>query len=187
MKDLNSMRDNMERLLNESFVRFGGMLSSAASGWMPIDVAETGDGYVVWAAVPGVRPEDIRVTVQGSVLTISTDSRTDVESTEQNWIVRERRTGSSQRSVTIPTAVDPDRVEAKAENGLLVISLRKADAPPARTISVGGSTQTQRVTTSEEAVPAHAGEHGEGPDKVTDESEQSFPASDPPSWTPERA
>src|SRR4051812_43333839 len=136
-RDLMTLRDSMERIFQDNFVRVGGALS--AFGSMPIDVMETDDGFKVRASVPGVRPEDVEVQAQGNVLTIRANQAGEEESSGQNWIVRERRAGTLQRSITLPAMVDAERAEARIEHGVLTLRLPRADAARPRQIKVGAA------------------------------------------------
>jgi len=195
MRELLGLRDSMERLFQESYARFGGVLSSAGLGILAVDLAETDDAYIVKAALPGVAAADVDVSVQGNLLSIQAETRAETEQEGQRWLMRERRGGMVQRTVTLPSAVDAERAEASAENGILTLTLPKAQSSRPRRIQVGGAA-SGRGAASEEgaAAPAPTQDHSEGEksargmdeDMVTDQSDQSFPASDPPSWTPER-
>ena len=139
-----SLRDAMDRLFQESFVR-----PSAATGrcgWVPMDVEETGDAYRLHVQLPGWKPEDVNITVQESTVTISgqynnAPERKDEES--RTWHVRERSFASFNRSFSFPLPVDADRAEATFENGELVLTLPKAESAKPRQIKIGGAAQAQ--------------------------------------------
>lgn len=193
-REVLSLRESVERLFQESFVRFGGTLASAGLTYVPLDISESSDAYNVHASLPGARPEDVEVTVHGNVLTIRGESRAEEEQAGQSWVVRERRAGTVQRSIMLPTPVDPEGATARYEHGVLVLTLPKAARAPKRQIQVNAAADTDGVQDSRTA-GAHSSPTQDSPasdadssgDKVADQSDQSFPASDPPSWTPERA
>jgi HSP20 family protein len=89
-----SLRDAMNALLKESFIRPGGLLPQDGSASLPLDVIETEDAFVIKASVPGVRPEDVQITVQGDTLTIRGESRSEEEKKDERWHLRERRHGA---------------------------------------------------------------------------------------------
>ncbi len=138
-----SLRDAMDRLLQSSFVRPGGGLTGAAGGMLPLDVAETENEFVVTASLPGVKPEDVEMAVQNNTLTLRGEVKAEEERQGKQWHVRERRFGSFQRSVTLPTAVNADACEARYENGLLTVTLPKSEVAKPKRIRIGGGSTAQ--------------------------------------------
>ena len=103
---------------------------------MPVDMYETEDSVVVTAAVPGVKPEDIDITVTGDTLTIKGETRAEEEVKEENYIRRECRYGSFCRSLTVPVSIVADKAEAEFENGVLTLTLHKAEEVKPKPIKV---------------------------------------------------
>ena len=138
-----SLRDAMDRLFQESVVRPNGW---AAPTSVPVDVHETEHGYTVEASLPGWKPEDVNITFQDATLTISGQYNEQPEPQAQNgqngksWHLRERRFASFSRSFTFPTSIDPDKTEATFENGILNLTLPKAESAKPRQIKIGGTT-----------------------------------------------
>src|SRR5690242_9000779 len=95
LRDMMSLRDAMERLIQESFLRPAGSILPAMRGAMPLDVIERGDAYEIRASLPGIKPEDVQITVQGDVLTIRGATTSEQEHKDdrddENWILHERR------------------------------------------------------------------------------------------------
>src|SRR6185437_3638990 len=104
LRDMMSLRDAMERLIQESFLRPAGSILPAMRGAMPLDVIERGDAFEIRASLPGIKPEEVQITVQGDVLTIrgatASEQKRKDDGDDENWILRERRSGSFYRSVT---------------------------------------------------------------------------------------
>jgi HSP20 family protein len=138
MRELATMRQMMDRVLEDDFFRFpsvwdrnGGEVASLA-----LDVAEKDDAYVVKASLPGVNSEDVDITLADNVLTIRGETKADNEIKQENYHLRERRFGAFMRSVTLPNAVDADKIEAVNENGVLTLTLPKAESVKPRKIEV---------------------------------------------------
>jgi HSP20 family protein len=108
----------------------------AAEYTFPLDVYETEDSLVVKAALPGMRPEDVDISVSGDVLTIKGESKTEEEVKRENYHRRELRYGSFARSVPLPTRVDHNKAEAVFEQGVLTVTMPKAEELKAKTIKV---------------------------------------------------
>lgn len=116
----------MNRLLEMSFFGLGQFDMFGRT--LPLDIRETEQGFIVEAAVPGVAPEDLHVSVSGDLLTIFAKRRTeeDKEDTRCAYIRRERYEGPMYRSVKLPTAVDADTISAAYEQGVLTVHLPMA-------------------------------------------------------------
>lgn len=128
-RDLLSLRDAMDQLFEESFVRpLGSLLPSRLHGeGMLVDMVENDDAIVVKAAVPGMKAEDLEITVVGDVLTIKAESKESTEETKGNYIYREWKSGSVTRSLTLPTDVNIDQSTAEMADGVLTLTLPKAE------------------------------------------------------------
>lgn len=169
-REMMNMRDVMDRMFQDTLVRAGsGFLGR---GSIPLDIQETDNGYEVEAALPGVRPEDVQVTVQDDTLTIRGEVKGQEERSGQNWITRERRSGSFYRSVTLPAAVDVDHATASFEHGVLRLKLpRSAQAGP-KQIRIGASpaqpSGAQIGTSSGEAAVSVDTQSGIGSGSRTD-------------------
>ena len=103
---------------------------------------ETESDIVVSAAVPGVKPEDLDISIQGDVLTIKGEIRSDDAVTEDSYFRRERRFGSFYRQVQLPKPVRSDGAEATFENGVLKLQLPKSEEARERKITVKAGNET---------------------------------------------
>jgi HSP20 family protein len=139
-------RDLVDWFFQDPWRPFDGDRLGASS--ISVDMRETDDAYIVEAELPGVRPEDTDVTLEGRTLTIR--ARYD-ESREENgkgerYLLRERRTGEMARSVMLPGPVEADRVSSSFEQGELRITMPKAAETRARRIPIGsGANGAKRV------------------------------------------
>src|SRR5438132_2689432 len=104
-RDMMTFREAMDRWLQQSISGTGQLLSNMRPESMPVDVVERDDAFEVRAAVPGVKPEDVEVTVQGERVTIRAEARGGDEQRGENWLMREHRYGIAQLSISLPTTV----------------------------------------------------------------------------------
>lgn len=132
-----SLRNAIDRLFEESFVspRFGWMAPLGAAD-VAIDMYETKDQVVVKAALPGIKPEQTEVTITGNTLTIRGEAKEEKEIKEENYICRERRMGAFSRSIALPDGLKTDKAEATFENGVLTLTIPKAEEKKAKTIKI---------------------------------------------------
>ena len=140
-REMVSLREAMDQMMESAVVRprFGWLREI---DWdLALDVAEDDEQFEVKASIPGVNPDDIEVTYESNVLTIKGESKEENEVKERNYHMRERRYGSFSRSVSLPTSVDPDKIEATYDKGVLTLHLPKVEEAKPRKIKVlgGGS------------------------------------------------
>ena len=136
-RDLVSLREAMDRLFEESWVRPRAGWLLPAEGALAVDIYETPESVVVRTAVPGVNPEEIDITITGNTLCISGETKAEEEEVERgNYIRRERRYGRFSRSVTLPSGVEGEQAEATFENGLLTLTIPKAEEAKPKVIKV---------------------------------------------------
>jgi HSP20 family protein len=130
-----TLREAMDRLFDDAFTR---PISLRDSGWSSpaIDMYQTDDEVVVKAALPGFKADEVQINVTGDVLTIRGEMKQEEEKKDRAWHIREQRWGSFERSVALPTAVTSDKANADFENGILTITLPKAEEVKPRTITV---------------------------------------------------
>ncbi len=135
-RDLISLREAMDRLFEESWVRPRARWLLPIGETLAIDMYETADSVVVKTAVPGVKPEDIDITITGNSLTIAGETKAEEKVEEENYIRRERRYGRFSRSVTLPSGVQGEKAEATFDHGLLTLTIPKAEEAKPKVIKV---------------------------------------------------
>lgn len=143
-EEIVNTRNRMDRMLN-NWLSAAGDWEEGDGGFslrLPLDVSETDDAYMVHASMPGVKPEEIDISVQNNTLTIRGETKQESEREGERWHVRERRFGHFQRSITLPNNVDANQVGAMYEDGVLKLTLPKTEEAKPRKITVGASQQT---------------------------------------------
>ena len=106
---------------------------------LAMDIYETPDSYEIEAAMPGVKPEDVDITLNNNVLTIRGETRAEEEKDDKNYHLRERRASSFIRSITLPSSINPDTIEAHYDNGVLKLRLPKAEEAKAAGADIVGA------------------------------------------------
>jgi HSP20 family protein len=132
-REMLSMRSMMDRIL-EDWERpaAGGPLLGAP----PLDLMQTPDDVIVRMMIPGVKPDDIEISVTGDVLSVRGEVRVEQEKETSRYHVRELRQGSFARSIALPAPVVADKAEAKFQDGLLTLRLPKAEEVKPKMISI---------------------------------------------------
>ena len=135
VREMMSLREAMDRLFDDAFTH---PLTLRDGGWSApaIDLYQTDDEVVVKAALPGFKADEVQINVTGDVLTLRGELKHEEEKQERSWHIREQRWGSFERSIALPTAVVADRANADFSNGILTISLPKAEEVKPKTITV---------------------------------------------------
>jgi HSP20 family protein len=127
----------MNQLFEDSIVRpRGAALAPRATGTLAIDMYETDEAVVVRSAIPGVDPADIDISIHGDTLTIKGETRMEEEVEEKNYIYRERYYGAFSRSLNIPVSVQANDADAEFEDGILTLTLPKAEELKPKAIKV---------------------------------------------------
>ena len=129
-RDLRRVENTVDRF-------WRGVGAEQSGGWaVPLDVIQEGDNLVVQGTLPGVKPEDIKVTIEDGVLNISGESKLEREEQNGNYLIRERRSGKFRRVLRLPNSVDADGAETSYEHGVLTVTLPKIEAKKAKRLEV---------------------------------------------------
>lgn len=142
--ELVSLRQAMDRLFEDSFVRPRAWPGDGPSGAMlPLDITNSPDMLTVEAALPGIRPEDVEITVEDGTLTIRAESRGERETKDGETLIREIQRGSVSRAVALPSGLEPDKATATFEHGVLTLSIPRAEAVKPRQIRISPTIDGQ--------------------------------------------
>ncbi len=137
LSELMSLREAMDRLFEESFVRpRAALMPFFGAGGLALDMYETEDALVVTADVPGIKAEDLDISITGDVLTIKGETKMEQEVKRENYHRQERRYGAFSRSVALPVSVNADKAEAKFKDGVLTLTIPKAEEARPKVIKV---------------------------------------------------
>ena len=137
-----SLRSAMDRLFEDSFIMpvAGRAAGGMGDGITPaIDVHETADDIVVTAALPGLKADDLDITMTGQTLTLKGEFKADDEINRDQYLYRERRFGSFSRTLQLPVRVQGDRAEASFTDGVLTLSIPKAEEVKPRQIRINAN------------------------------------------------
>lgn len=134
--DLISLRDAMDRLFEESFIRSPRSMTPWKGSDLELDMYETDGEVVIKASVPGVKPEELDITITGNTLSIQGETKEENEVKRENYLYQERRYGSFSRSVVLPEGLSTDKAEASFENGVLTLKVPKTEEVKPKTVKV---------------------------------------------------
>ena len=133
-REMMTLREAMDHLFDDAFTR----PLTLRDGWSvpAVDMYQTDDEVVVKASIPGFKADDVQINVTGDILTLRGEVKQEDEKKDKAWHIREQRWGSFERSVAMPTEVIADKAKAEFENGILTITLPKAEEVKPKTITV---------------------------------------------------
>jgi HSP20 family protein len=131
-----TLRQAMDRLFDDDYRPFRWMSGGLDGPGLPLDVSTDADKLTIEAALPGVSPEDVDITIENGTVTITGKTATERSGDEGSYLVQEIRRGSFSRSVTLPTGLEPDKAAATFEHGVLRLSIPKAEQVKPRQIKI---------------------------------------------------
>lgn len=135
VQDMLSLREAMNQLFEESVVN--PTAARRGQGFTPaLDLSETADAYIVELSVPGLKAENLEITMENSILTVKGEIKQETEEQKRNYHRVERRYGSFVRTVGLPTTVKADAITADLKDGILRLDIPKAEAVKPRKINV---------------------------------------------------
>ena len=150
-----TLRQAMDRLFdNDVFRPFGWGAVPFDGPGLPLDVTTTPGELIVEASLPGIKPEDVEITVENGTLTITGKTSDERRAEEGSYLVQEIRRGTFSRSVTLPNGLEPDLANATFEHGVLTLRIPKAEQVKPRRIRISPLADEHSGRTAE--VPAEA-------------------------------
>jgi HSP20 family protein len=137
-QDVYSGLSRLNRLMNEALAGYES--ESVGSAWTPtVDIREDREHVTITMDLPGVRPDDVKISLENNLLTIRGEKQQTEEKKEERWHRYERSYGMFERSFTLPSTVDPEQIEASSDNGVLTVRIPKAQQARPREIQVRSS------------------------------------------------
>jgi HSP20 family protein len=129
---MRQMQETMNRL------RQGGSVEGEdMERWaIPLDVIQDGEDFVVRASVPGVDPDDIKISIEDNVLGIRCHTVSEHAAGGSDYLLRERRTGGFYRALRLPDSVDTEKAHPVYENGVLTVTIPRAESKKAKELKV---------------------------------------------------
>ena len=155
-RDLWGLSTAFDRLFDDSAFRpvaWGNIAESR----LPLDITSSEDAVTIEAALPGIKPEDVDITVHQDNLTISVKDQSQQESREGERVYREVRRSSGSRTLTLPSGMDTEHATASFENGLLRLSIPRAEAAKPRQIPVTSVSEATAVAAETQGAEVEAG------------------------------
>ena len=142
-REMISVRNQMDQLVGDLFQQPAGWQGNGNGGHirLPLDVSEDDNSYSVRASLPGIDPADLEISFSENSLTIQGETQAESEEENAKWHLRERSSGRFVRSITLPAAVNADDISANYEDGVLTLTLPKADEVKPRIIAVRGPVE----------------------------------------------
>ncbi len=144
--DLMSFRDAVDRLFDDT--GFRPLAWGGSETRLPLDITSNEDSITVEAALPGIRPEDVEITVHQDTLTIGVKEQAERETQEGERVYRELRRSSGSRTLTLPNGLETDAATATFENGMLRLSIPRAEAAKPRQIAISNVSEGQHAVTA---------------------------------------
>ena len=144
LRDFMSLHEAMDRLFNESVVPSQGQGADGSIA-LPVNVREEKDAYVITAALPGVRPEDIQIEATANTITIAGETSDEREVDEGEYVRRERRFGRFFRLLELPVELNADEAEASFEHGVLTLRVPKSEATRPKQVQVKSQGSQQQL------------------------------------------
>jgi HSP20 family protein len=134
--EMQTLRQAMDRLFQDDYRPFRWLAGGLDGPALPLDVTTTNDVLTIEAALPGIRPEDVDITLENGTVTITGKTAGERTADEGSYVLQEIRRGSFSRSVTLPNGLEPDKASATFENGILRLEIPKAEQLKPRQIKI---------------------------------------------------
>jgi HSP20 family protein len=141
LSELGAVQNEMNRLFN-TFFESQPQANGGGRRWMPaMDLVETEEDFVLRADLPGLSEDDVKIELQGNALTVSGERKAEHDGDDAGYYRLERGWGSFARSLTLPEGIDPERITARFDRGILELHIPKPEQHKPRRIAIAGDAQ----------------------------------------------
>jgi HSP20 family protein len=154
--EMQTLRQAMDRLFQDDYRPFRWLAGGLDGPALPLDVTTTNDVLTIEAALPGIRPEDVDITLENGTVTITGKTAGERTADEGSYVLQEIRRGSFSRSVTLPNGLEPDKASATFENGILRLEIPKAEQLKPRQIKISPVSNGHVERTSDQPAEPQA-------------------------------
>ena len=156
-----TLRQAMDRLFDDDYRPSRWLAGGPDGPALPLDVTTDADRLTIEAALPGITPEAVDITIENGTVTISGKTASERTAEEGAYVLQEIRRGNFSRSVTLPSGLEPDKASATFENGILTLRIPRAEAVKPRQIRI--SPTTDGTVTDSPTAPATSDAAGDTP------------------------
>jgi HSP20 family protein len=147
--EMMTLRQAMDRLFDDEYHPFRWLSGGFDGPGLPLDVTTSEDALTIEAALPGIKPEDVEITVENGTVTISGRTANERTAEEGSYVLQEIRRGNFSRTVTLPNGLEADKARATFENGILRLEIPKAEQVKPRQIKISPMTEATGQRTSD--------------------------------------
>ena len=154
--EMQTLRQAMDRLFQDEYRPFRWLAGGLDGPALPLDVTTTDDVLTIEAALPGIKPEDVDITLENGTVTITGKTAGERTADEGSYVLQEIRRGSFSRSVALPNGLEPDKASATFENGILRLEIPKAEQLKPRQIKISPVSNGHVERTSDQPAEPQA-------------------------------
>jgi HSP20 family protein len=148
--ELLTLHQAMDRLFDDDYRPFRWLSGGVDGPALPLDVSTSDESLTIEAALPGIKPEDVDITVENGTVRISGKTADERTAEEGSYVLQEIRRGNFSRTVTLPTGLEPDKATATFEHGILRLEIPRAEQVKPRQIKISAVSDGNGRRTSDD-------------------------------------
>jgi len=155
-REMLTLRQAMDRLFDDDYRPLHWLAGGVEGPALPLDVTTTTDSLTIEAALPGIKPEDVDITIENGTVTITGKTSAERTAEEGSYVLQEIRRGNFSRTVSLPTGLEPDKATATFEHGILRLDIPKAEQVKPRQIKISPVSDGHGEPASVQPAELHA-------------------------------